>query len=223
MIFIITGNFYRVKESRGKLKLNNIIMIRTKKQFYPLIITFILLCSCSIHLDENSITNIDNQKVTTKSIDEFVDLKMKEMNIHGLSLAIINNGQVAYHSVKGYADIEEEKLVTNETLFEGASMGKPVFAHLVMHLVEDRKIDLDKPLYEYLDYHYYPVDENDNKYKQITARTALSHTTGFPNWRSGNNLDIAFEPGTEFSYSGEGYVFLERVIQSILKTDYRAL
>ena len=111
----------------------------------------------------------------------------------------------------------------DRTIFEGASLSKPLFAYMVMFLVEDEKLDLDKPLHEYLDYHYHGIDKEDDRYKEITARMVLSHTTGFPNWRPDYDLIIHFDPGTDFRYSGEGYIFLERVIQSILNTDYKGM
>lgn len=122
----------------------------------------------------NSVTNLMNKEVPSDSIKNFIDHKMKEMNIPGLSLAIINDGQVVCHMVKGYADVEKKSLV-------------------------------------------------DDRYKQITARMVLSHTAGFPNWRPDYDLIIHFDPGTDFRYSGEGYIFLERVIQSILNTDYKGM
>lgn len=101
------------------------------------------------------------------------------MNIPGLSLAIINDGQVVYHMVRGYADIKKKSLVDDRTIFEWASLSKPLFAYMVMFLVEDGKLDLDKPLHEYVDYHYHGIDKEDDRYKQITARMVLLHTTGF--------------------------------------------
>lgn len=129
--------------------------------------------------ERNSVTNLMNQEVLIDSIENFIDYKIKEMNIPGLSLAIINDGQVIYHMVRGYADIEKKSLVDDRTIFEGASSSKPLFAYMVMFLVEDGKLDLDKPLHEYLDYHYHGIDKEDDRYKQITERMALSHTTGF--------------------------------------------
>ena len=153
---------------------------------YPLIAILVSLYSCrentrktSAVEERNSVTNLMNQEVLIDSIENFIDNKIKEMNIPGLSMAIINDGQVVYHIVKGYADIKKKSLVDERTIFEGASLSKPLFAYMVMFLVEDGKLDLDKPLHEYLDYHYHDIDKEDERYKQITARMVLSHTTGF--------------------------------------------
>jgi CubicO group peptidase (beta-lactamase class C family) len=69
--------------------------------------------------------------------------------------------------------------VNDQTLFEAASVSKPIFAYFVMRMVEKGLLNLDTPLYKYLPY---PDIEHDDRYKLITARMVLNHTTGFPNW-----------------------------------------
>ena len=109
----------------------------------------------------------------------------------------------------------------------GASFTKAVFAYLVMQLVEEGVIDLDKPVYKYLekpmpDYDKYKDLAGDDRYKLITARMLLAHTSGFPNWRWFNKdekLDIKFTPGTKYSYSGEGINLLQFVIEIITKKE----
>jgi CubicO group peptidase (beta-lactamase class C family) len=90
-------------------------------------------------------------------------------------------------------------------------MTKPVFAYTVLRLVDRGVLKLDTPLHEYL-----PYDDiaHDDRYKLITARMALTHRTGFPNWRTGK-LDIKFTPGTRVSYSGEGFVYLGKVVEHL--------
>ncbi|MDQ3289686.1 MAG: serine hydrolase, partial [Bacteroidota bacterium] len=88
----------------------------------------------------------------------------------------------------------------------------PVFAYACLQLVDQGLLNLDKPLYTYLPY---PDIERDERYKKITARMVLSHTSGFPNWRNNDSLRINFEPGQKFSYSGEGYVYLQKVVEKI--------
>jgi len=109
-----------------------------------------------------------------------------------------------------------KKPVTNETVFEAASLSKPVFAYGVLKLVDQGKLDLDTPLNKYLGNNYDVVD--DPRINLITARHVLSHTSGFPNWRDNDrtkNLLIHFTPGDKWSYSGEGMVYLSKVIEKI--------
>ena len=165
------------------------------------------------------ITNLIGKEVYSDSIDIFLMKQMEAENVPGLSLAIINDGKVVYHIVKGYEDLEKKNKVTKKTIFEGASLSKPMFAYFVMGFVEEGRLDLDKPLYQYLPYEDIADDE---RYKKITARMVLSHTTGFPNWRSDHErkeLFIKFEPGTSFEYSGEGYQYLAKVLAHLMKTD----
>jgi CubicO group peptidase (beta-lactamase class C family) len=92
---------------------------------------------------------------------------------------------------------------------------KPVFAYGVLKLVDNGKLDLDTPLVKYLRGRYDVGD--DPRLDQITARHVLSHTTGFPNWRprGDKNLKMYFTPGDRFSYSGEGFVYLSKVVEQI--------
>jgi len=149
---------------------------------------------------------------------------MDSIKMPGLSIAIINDAKIVYHKTFGVSNIESKEPVTNESLFEAASLSKPLFAYFVMKQVEKGILDLDKPLYEYLPY---PDIAYDERYKLITARKVLSHTSGFPNWRAQDNdegkLTIKFTPGTEFNYSGEGYQYLEAVVEKINGTDMGGL
>jgi CubicO group peptidase (beta-lactamase class C family) len=188
---------------------------------YPLAIaTLFWLLSCHNNTERES----DNDFFVSKdTIDAFLKTKMEQLKIPGLSIAIINDGEVWYHRTMGYANLEKKIPVTEKTIFEGASMSKSVFACFVMTYVEEGKLDLDKPLYEYLPY---PDIAHDERYKKITARMVLSHRSGFPNWRENEpdkTLKIKFEPGTGYEYSGEGYQYLAMVLRSIEGTDWNGL
>ena len=139
---------------------------------------------------------------------------MKKADVPGLSIALIRNGAVVWHRGFGVKDSRTKEPVRDNTVFEAASLSKPVFAYAVMKLVDDGKFDLEKPLNQYLPGNY-DVGP-DARLGQITARHVLSHTTGFPNWRGGDAvLKIFFTPGEKFSYSGEGFVYLSKVIEHI--------
>ncbi len=144
---------------------------------------------------------------------------MDSLEMPGLSFALINKGKIVYNKTLGMANIATRQLVDENTIFEAASTSKTVFAHFVMTMVDKGLLNLDTPLYRYLPY---PDIAKDERYKLITARLALSHQTGFPNWRYFDARDtskykygehyIKFTPGTEFGYSGEGYFYLAKVI-----------
>jgi CubicO group peptidase (beta-lactamase class C family) len=107
----------------------------------------------------------------------------------------------------------------------GASFTKVAFAYMVMQLVQEKLLDLDKPVYQYLpkpqpDYPEYQDLANDARYKKITSRMLLSHTSGFANLRflePDRKLRIHFEPGSRYAYSGEGILLLQKVVEAITK------
>jgi CubicO group peptidase (beta-lactamase class C family) len=138
---------------------------------------------------------------------------MKEGDVPGLSIALVRDGEIAWRHAFGVKNATTKEAVADSTVFEAASLSKPVFAYAVMKLVDSGKFDLDKPLNQYLpgDYDCGP----DPRLAQITARRVLSHTTGFPNWRGDSTLKIFFTPGEKFSYSGEGFVYLSKVIEHV--------
>lgn len=131
--------------------------------------------------------------------------------IPGLALATIDAKTGVKAQGFGVKDANTPQNVDENTVFSAASLSKPVFAYLVLQWVDAGKIDLDKPLYQYLPY---PDVEQDERYKLITARMVLSHSPGFPNWRNGQ-LKVLFSPGKRFSYSGEGFVYLQKVLEHL--------
>jgi CubicO group peptidase (beta-lactamase class C family) len=102
--------------------------------------------------------------------------------------------------------------VTDRTRFPAASLSKPVFAWAVQSLAKQGKIDLNRPLQDYVDLGL------EGTARKITALHVLTHSTGLANWRFQPNLPLAsdFEPGTKWQYSGEGFVLLQRVVEKIV-------
>ncbi len=150
---------------------------------------------------------------TILQLEKDVPELMKKDGVPGLSMAVIRDGKTTWVHGFGIKEAKTGQPVTVETVFEAASLSKPVFAYGVLKLVELGKLGLDVPLTTYLPKPYIPGDE---RLAKITARIVLSHRTGFPNWRGDDGLlPIYFTPGERFSYSGEGYIYLQRVIEQI--------
>ncbi|MHA7057652.1 serine hydrolase [Aquimarina sp. M1] len=165
--------------------------------------------------------DFDLEKVAL--VDQFVKAYQEYYEIPGVSLALIKDGKLAYHQIYGLKNAYTLERVDETTLFEAASITKPVFGFAVMRLVERGEMDLDKPLYEYLPFEAIAHDE---RYQLITARHVLTHKTGFPNWAWMNEdgiIDIKFTPGTDYNYSGEGFEYLKRVVAHITKKDINVL
>ncbi|MEK6152139.1 serine hydrolase domain-containing protein [Flavobacteriaceae bacterium 3-367] len=196
-----------------------------KQKFYGIlsvaIFTFVI-GGCS-STTKTIIKDYNNTNISKDSIDNYIEDKMRELKIPGLSFSIINKGEVVYNNNYGYANLEKQLPVSPQTIFEAASLSKSVFAFFVMKYVEEGKLDLDKPLFEYLPYSDIAYD---GRYKEITARMVLSHTSGLPNWRENEEdkkLKIKFDPGTNFEYSGEGYQYLAMVLKNFEGEDWNKL
>ncbi|HEY4071324.1 MAG TPA: serine hydrolase domain-containing protein [Sphingomicrobium sp.] len=165
------------------------------------------------------------------SIDAAVHKVMASTGARGLALAIIDDGRVRYLHAYGVRDAKGDPLRA-DTVMYGASLTKTVFAYTVLQLVDQGKLSLETPLAEYLDKPLTDYDTNaiypdkygpyrdlagDPRWKRITARHVLTHSTGFPNFWWGEpdqKLRIHFDPGSRYSYSGEGMILLQFVIEN---------
>jgi len=179
-------------------------------------------CTAFIHCE----TKMENRSLELW-LDSKVPCLLNKYKVPGAAMAIIRDGEIVYSKGWGVQRIGEGSQINEQTLFEAASLTKPVFAYGVFKLVRDKKLDLDQPLSEYLQEPYIKGDERIHK---ITARMVLSHTSGLPNWRpefliktdtgigysnSPGPLKIQFDPGTWFRYSAEGYNYLQHVVENI--------
>ncbi|WP_420386303.1 serine hydrolase domain-containing protein [Roseivirga sp.] len=157
------------------------------------------------------ITTLDGQKLKPEYLTNQLEAIIEKVGIPGISLAIINNNEVVYHEALGITNTETKEQVDKQSIFEAASLSKPIFAYFVMKMVEQGKLDLDKPLYQYLP-HPGITENSKEDAKLITARMVLAHQTGFPNHSNGEPIELAFKPGTDFMYSGEAYQYLAAIV-----------
>jgi CubicO group peptidase (beta-lactamase class C family) len=132
-------------------------------------------------------------------------------HVPGLAVTVVRARQVGWTECFGVKRAGEPAPITAATVFEAASLSKPVVAYVAMREVERGALALDKPLAAYLDQPYLA----DPKGARITARQVLSHTGGLPNWARGKPLAVEAEPGARWRYSGEGYVYLQRVLERV--------
>lgn len=163
-------------------------------------------------------------------LDARVRKLMAAAHVPGLALAILEDGEPAYEAAYGVRNAAGAPL-TVDTVMYAASLTKTAFAYAVMTLVDEGVLDLDRSIGGYLpkplpEYPKYVDLAGDPRWKRFTARMLLSHTTGMPNYRWVNDdekLDIKFEPGARFGYSGEGINLLQLVIEEGLRRDVGAL
>jgi CubicO group peptidase (beta-lactamase class C family) len=154
---------------------------------------------------------LNSEGLNSDELDRILQTYLAYFKVPGISVAVIKASKVVYHRGFGLKNVATKEPVTDDTVFEAASMTKPVFAYLVLRLVDRGLLKLDTALFTYLPYEDIA---HDDRYKLITARMVLTHRTGFPNWRTGK-LEIKFTPGTEVSYSGEGFVYLGKVVEKL--------
>ncbi len=146
-----------------------------------------------------------------QDLDAHLPSLMEKGNVPGLSIAVLRDGTLAWSGAFGVRSTETGEPVDAQTVFEAASLSKPVFAFAVLRLAERGAFDLDAPLAGYLPYERLA---HEPRYRQITARMVLSHSTGLPNW-GGERLDLTFDPGTAWGYSGEGFVYLQKAVEHL--------
>lgn len=190
----------------------------------------LLFLSTPLFTQAQTISKLDGTKITTSEINQIVTQLMDAAKVNGLSLAILNKNKPVYVKAYGYRYQAKNELLDTATVNYAASFSKSVFAVLVLQLKEQGIIDLDKPLYQYLKksisaYEDFAELAKDERYKQITSRMCLSHTTGLPNTRWINvrtgaidtlgPMSIYFDPGTRYAYSGEGIKLLQLAVEEI--------
>ena len=176
-----------------------------------------------------NLTRIDGSKLPADSLSAKIEYLMKKANVSGVGVSVFNENKPVFSKTFGLADVQNKTPFTPNTVLYACSLAKNVFAYIVMQLVQENKLDLDKPLVQYINRLLVDIKingfrrgyqdlKNDKRIEKITARMCLTHSTGFPNWRwfePDKKLKIKFEPGTRYSYSGEGLFMLQYAIEQI--------
>ncbi len=161
--------------------------------------------------------------------------------IVGSGLAFVKDGQIAARSFQGYQDLESRRPIDDDTIYHWASVTKTFTGVAVMQLRDRKLLSLDDPVVNYVP----ELREVHNPFgdmSQVTIRHLMSHSGGFRagTWPWGGDkswhpfeptrweqivamlpyTDMLFEPGTKYSYSNPGIIFLGRIIESLSGDDY---
>ncbi len=172
-----------------------------------------------------------SQLLVNKSLKDVIsDLEtgipdlMQRARIPGLQVALVRDGKVAWQKGFGVKNAVTLAPVTDETIFEAASLTKPFFAYAVMKMKDEGLIDLDKPLHSFFTREEtekglgHSLDAEGFKrdwFEKVTSRHVLSHSGGFPHGERGKVFPIFFEPGTKWKYSADGYELLQYAIEKL--------
>ncbi|MGG5209825.1 serine hydrolase [Chryseobacterium sp. MIQD13] len=173
----------------------------------------------SLSFDHQTAT--EQQTENLFSDDTAIESWLRENNIKTLGLGIIEGGKLK--QVKVFGEIKNGISAPYNTIFNVASLTKPITAMVALKLVSLGKWNLDEPVYKYWTD---PDISNDPRTKKLTTRLILSHQTGFPNWRwqtENKKLKFEFEPGTKYQYSGEGFEYLRKALENKFKKSLEQL
>jgi CubicO group peptidase (beta-lactamase class C family) len=153
----------------------------------------------------------------TASWAEGIPRWLQETKMPAVSIAIIRHGELVWRRGFGVKDIGTGEPADGETVFAACSLTKPVFAYAVLKLCEKGVMGLDTPLTRYTSRRIL----GDPRLDLITARHVLNHTTGFPNWRNDKEpFAIQFTPGARFQYSGEGFSYLQSIVEEVTRQPF---
>ena len=170
--------------------------------------------------------NPTDQHTSFTGLDSFLDSLITAHQVPGISFAVFNDREIVFEHVSGLKSQETKDPVDAQTTFEAASISKPLFASIVLTLAQEGYLDLEKPLT------FLPDFLHDDRFSNLTPQMLLSHQSGLPNWRSRLNFDaqtldelfapddtlkFIVDPDTEYNYSGEGYILLQRVVEHTMQ------
>ncbi len=194
------------------------------------IVIFLNLLGCITFFSCSVKNKIQTDKEMKKKIDNYIQLVMEKFDIPGIALAVTKDSELIYLNAFGVKNIVTKGRLQPEHIFHMASVSKPFVATAIVQLVEKGKINLDKPLITYLP--YFKLD--DDRYKDITIRQMLNHTSGMPDvidyeWdkaqydegaaeryvRSLNTEKMISAPGERYQYSNMAYDVLGDVIAKV--------
>ncbi|MGH7493252.1 MAG: serine hydrolase domain-containing protein [bacterium] len=154
----------------------------------------------------------DSLSTIIHDLEQFIPAHMEQRQVLGLALALIRDNQIAWTRGYGLANSISREPVTPQTVFSVASLGKAVTAYAAMKFVAEGKLVLDRPLYQYLNEPWLPHSAD---HDAITARHALTHTSGLSNFLRDEKKRLKFAPGKQFAYSGIGFMYLQAALERI--------
>lgn len=173
--------------------------------------------------DANVVTRLDRRTLTPAQVASVVQRAMAAHHVTGLSVAVINRADIVYHATFGYRDAASKTPLTESTVMDGGTFAQAMIGYMVMQLVDKHILALDTPVSTYMDQALageYKAVAQDERYKRITIRMLLDHTSGLSNvppLGRDSLVTIQFDPGTRYQYSNAGLNLLGLVVTHVTK------
>ncbi|MFC4723967.1 serine hydrolase domain-containing protein [Glycocaulis abyssi] len=185
------------------------------------------ISGCAASGDDGVYTRPDGTALSAADIHQTVERHMDAAGVPGLTLALVADGEVVFARAYGWRDVANELPLQTDTVMHGASLTKAAFGYMVVQLADEGLVDLDASIADLLpqplpEYERYGDLEGDERWRLLTPRILLSHTSGLPNWRwflDDQRLVFFFEPGERYVYSGEGLQILQLALEEGLGLD----
>lgn len=164
------------------------------------------------------------------ALDARIEALMAREQVVGLAVAIVERGEVTHMGAYGLRNRENALPLETNTIMYGASVTKAAFAYMVLQLVDEGRLDLDRSIADYLPrplpaYEDYADLAGDERWRLLTPRILLSHRSGLANMRwlePDQRLRFHFTPGEHYAYSNEGFWILQTVLEQGLGLDIGA-
>lgn len=169
-----------------------------------------------------AIRGFNGKDVSPDHIDRTAKQMMAAAGVNGLAMAVVDDGKVAFVRAWGSRNVEKKLPLQPDTIMYGASLTKFAFAYMVMQLVDEKRLDLDRSIADYLpkplpEYEFYAALKGDERWRKLTPRILLTHSSGLANFaflEPDQKMRLHFEPGSRYAYSGEGFILLQFVLET---------
>ena len=182
----------------------------TRFNVFACLLPLVLFTACTVPSTKNEATRAAPSpaaKALRAQLDQQTAQWLKQFDVPSVAIAYIENGRLAWTAV--YGEQSPGVPANEKTLYNLASLTKPISAEVILRLASKGALSLDEPMFPY----WVDPDIKDNPWARLlTPRLCLTHQTGFKNWRRQSKGVLAFqwEPGTRTGYSGEGYDYVGR-------------
>jgi CubicO group peptidase (beta-lactamase class C family) len=164
--------------------------------------------------------------MTKEALQELLDKSREHTGVPGAAMAYIDNSEIIL-VCSGCKNMASKEPVASDSIFQAASLSKQVLAHVVLQLIDKGLFNLDTPAVSIVS----KSDFTNSPWSRlldiegssgITVRNILSHSTGLPNWASIEDIHgLLFSPGSLFAYTGMSYIFLQWILENLLKMSWQ--